>query len=79
MFVECATCPVRGLRCDGCVVTAMARLPIVAAPAGAGLPLDAAERKAVADFVRAGLLDAGYARSLRARSEPGSWGQQVSG
>ena len=79
MKVECATCPVQGVRCDGCVVTALAQLPVMAAPPSVGLPLDAAERRAVAEFVRAGLLDAHHARALRARSEPGSWGERVSG
>lgn len=79
MFVECATCPVRGLRCDGCVVSTLVSFPLVAAPAGGGLPLDASERRAVAAFVGAGLIDAGYAGSLRARTEPGSWDVQVSG
>ena len=38
-----------------------------------GLPLDAAERRAVDVFVRAGLVDAGSTGSLRARGEP--WGE----
>ena len=44
MIVECATCPVRGLRCDDCVVTVLATISL--APPG-GHPLDAAERRAV--------------------------------
>lgn len=91
MIVECATCPVQGVRCDGCVVTALAGLPVVpvvtGGPADAagsdgsdgGLTLDAAERRAVEAFVRAGLIDGGYAGSLRARAEPHTWRRRASG
>ena len=66
MIVDCVTCPVRGQRCDDCVVTALF------APGSAELPLDAAENRAVAMFVGAGLVSAQFAAGLRARREP--WG-----
>ena len=61
MIVTCATCPVRGLRCDDCVVTALATISV--GPPGER-PLDAKERRAVGLFVSAGLLDSGYAATL---------------
>lgn len=67
MIVECATCPVRGLRCDDCVVTVLATISL--APPG-GHPLDAAERRAVGLFVAAGLVEPGYAASLTAHRTP---------
>jgi len=74
MIVECATCPVRGLRCDDCVVTALATISL--APPG-GHPLDLAERRAVGLFVAAGLVDEGYAASLTAVLAPRSHGRAV--
>lgn len=65
MIVDCMTCPVRGLRCDGCVVTVLLALP------SAELPLDAAERRAVSTFVGAGLASVETAAGLFARGEPG--------
>lgn len=64
MIVDCTTCPVRGLRCDGCVVTVLLAQP------SAELPLDAAERRAVSTFVGAGLASAETAARLFARGEP---------
>jgi len=64
MTVDCMTCPVRGRRCDECVVT------LLVAPGSAGLPLDATEHRAVSMFVGAGLVSAGSAVGLRVRSEP---------
>ena len=66
MIVDCVTCPVRGQRCGDCVVTAMFE------PASAALPLDAAENRAVALFVGAGLVSIESANGLRGRREP--WG-----
>jgi len=66
MIVDCMNCQIRGQRCDDCVVTALF------APASAELPLDAAERRAIATFVGAGLVSAQTATELRARREP--WG-----
>ena len=66
MIVDCVTCPVRGRRCDDCVVMALFE------PASTELPLDAAENRAVALFVGAGLVSIETAAGLRARREP--WG-----
>ena len=76
MMLECSTCPVRGRRCDGCVVTAMAAIPVPEAPAG--LALDPAERRAVRAFADAGLIGRGYAGSLLAQGQPGDWWGRVS-
>jgi len=64
MIVDCITCPVRGQRCDDCVVT------VLFAPGSVELPLDAAEHRAVSVFVRAGLASAETAAGLFARHEP---------
>lgn len=73
MIVDCVTCPVRGQRCDDCVVMAMF------SPSASGLsldaaelPLDAAESIAVGVFVGAGLVSTETAAGLHARREP--WG-----
>jgi hypothetical protein len=64
MIVDCMTCPVRGQRCDDCVVT------VLLAPGSAELPLDAAERRAVSTLVGAGLASVETAAGLFARNEP---------
>lgn len=97
MRIDCTTCPVRGRRCEGCVLTAVWQLPQLlgtdpaepgrspgasepagkspAAPGGPPTPgvggsaLDAAERRAVAVFVAAGLLTRQSAGQLRAHVE----------
>ena len=66
MIVDCVTCPVRGQRCDDCVVMALFE------PASGEVLLDAAESRAVALFVGAGLVSVKTAAGLRARREP--WG-----
>jgi hypothetical protein len=58
MIVDCMTCPVRGERCDDCVVT------MLLTPGPAELPLDAAESRAVSMFVGAGLVSAESAAGL---------------
>ncbi|WP_427385286.1 hypothetical protein [Janibacter sp. G56] len=63
MIVECSTCPVRGLQCDDCMVTALM-------PEGVELPLDAAERMVVTRLVRAGLVRPDVAATATARREP---------
>ncbi len=68
MIVDCTTCPVRGQRCDDCVVT------VLLAPASGELPLDAAERKVVSTFVNAGLASVEAAAGLFARHEPMDFG-----
>jgi hypothetical protein len=64
LTIDCTTCPVREQRCDDCMVSALL------APRGAEVPLDAAERRAVALFVSAGLVAPGEAAGLTARREP---------
>lgn len=69
MVVECRTCPVRGMRCEDCVMTAMAGFPPLEL-ASPDLALDAAERRAVDVLVAAGLLDRAQVGALRTRREP---------
>ena len=38
MLVDCQTCPVRGVHCADCMVTALSALPIVRAPRPAPAP-----------------------------------------
>ena len=64
MIVDCMTCPVRGQRCDDCVVT------VLLVPGPVELPLDPAERNVVSMFVSAGLTTAAIAGGLLARREP---------
>lgn len=64
MIIDCQSCPVRDLHCDDCMVTALLT------PSSAELPLDAAERLAVARFAGAGLVSAREAGSVSARREP---------
>lgn len=64
MIIECTTCPVGGVRCDDCMVTALL------APASPDQPLDGPEEAAVGRFVSAGLVQASEADGLRARREP---------
>jgi hypothetical protein len=66
MIVDCTTCPVRGTRCDGCLVTALFQ------PGSSELPLDPAEAGAVALFLDAGMVSPETAARLNARREP--WG-----
>lgn len=68
MIVDCISCPVRGQRCDDCVVT------VLLATGSAELKLDAAERRAVSMLVGAGLVDAGAVAGLRAHREIDEWG-----
>ena len=75
MVIDCQTCPVRHVRCDDCIVTALGPAParplIETAPRWGDdeLPLDDAERQAIGIFVRAGLVDPEHAASLTARRE----------
>lgn len=99
MVIDCETCPVRHVRCDDCMVTALGQtssLPSAsmvslgtmvglghrppgpempgeidgyAAAGDEELPLDAAERRAVGLFVRAGLVAPQEAAGLTARRE----------
>ena len=69
MIVDCMSCPVRGTRCDDCVVSVLL--------SWAELPLDPAERQAVSVLVGAGLVSAEGAVGLSARREP--WGGVAGG
>jgi hypothetical protein len=71
MTVDCMACPVRGQRCDDCVVT------LLLTPESAELPLDAAESAAVSIFVGAGLVSAASASGLHARREPVDYWETV--
>lgn len=78
MLVDCSSCPVRGVRCADCMMTALGITPIghpeavgpVTDDAGAGLPLDRAERRAVSVLQAAGLLTSQVAHAARAVSDP---------
>ena len=74
MVVDCDTCPVRHVRCDDCLVTAFASLPVVPLLrlAEGELPLDVAEHRAVSRFVAAGLVSAEHAAGVTAQREPWS-------
>lgn len=74
MVVECDTCPVRHVRCDDCIVTALRSLPVVPLLrlADGELPLDPSEERAVARFVAAGLVLPDEAHTVTARREPWS-------
>jgi hypothetical protein len=65
MIVDCMSCPVRGIRCDDCVVSVLL--------SSAELPLDPAERQAVSVLVGAGLVSADSVAGMTARREP--WGR----
>lgn len=77
MLVDCESCPVRGRHCADCMVTALTRIPMPtlrpAEDAGGPLdplPLDTAERRAVAVLLAAGLVDRQAADHASARLEP---------
>jgi hypothetical protein len=65
MQIDCETCPVKGLQCDECVVTALLTI------SPGEVPLDAVELRAVSVFAGAGLITAEEAGSAVARVEPG--------
>ncbi len=81
MSVDCTTCPARDVHCDGCMVMAMARLPVIdreAAPQGLQLVLDAEDRACVDRFVACGLLSPTGGREVRVVSDPHTgWQEQV--
>lgn len=73
MTVDCDSCPVRDLRCDDCLVTALRGMPVTL-PLGDGeLELDLAERRTVARLVALGLVAGDHglgALGAVARCEP---------
>lgn len=68
MTIDCRTCPVRELHCDDCMV------PVLLSITGTRTDgaLDAEERAVVTRLVRAGLVDAETAATVRATVEPGA-------
>lgn len=75
LTIVCSRCPVRGLHCGDCMVTAL--LDPDALGLGEDLPLDADERAAVTACVRAGLVTAESAATVRAQRAPLSIGRAV--
>lgn len=63
MLIDCASCPVAGLRCDTCVVASFIETSAV-------LPLDRREAGAVQMFADLGLVTASEASSAHAVREP---------
>ncbi|MFC7488441.1 hypothetical protein ACOCJ7_08920 [Knoellia sp. CPCC 206453] len=68
LTILCARCPVRDIQCGDCMVTALIN------PASMGLdsdlPLDLDERAAVTACVRAGLISADFAATVRSQRVP---------
>ncbi len=61
MTVDCDSCPVRDLRCDDCLVTALRGMPVVLPLSDGELELDLAERQTVARLVSLGLVAGDHA------------------
>ncbi|HYN28630.1 MAG TPA: hypothetical protein VES95_01980 [Dermatophilaceae bacterium] len=76
MTISCGTCPVRGLHCDGCMVTALLD---VGARGDERLPLDLDERAALDGLVRAGLVCVDEAAGAHATREPLPLRRRVAG
>lgn len=62
--IDCETCPVRGLHCDECMVTAFLAIDT------ADQPLDAVEQRAVGVFAAAGLISDEEVQAAVSRREP---------
>jgi len=81
MVIDCQTCPVRQVRCDDCIVTALGGLPLMrltdAGLHDRELPLDSAERRALDVLVHSGLVNPAHAATVSARPEPWSGVQAV--
>ncbi len=81
MRVDCTTCPARDIHCDGCMVTALAQLPVIdrSTPrTGLELVLDPEDRACVDRFVSSGLLSPVGAQQVRVVSDPDArWQEQV--
>ena len=73
LTIDCATCPVQGVGCAECVVTAL-RSPVgLETPSGSeDLPIDRRERAVLSRLVASGLVSAEDATRARARREPWS-------
>ncbi|PRY62655.1 hypothetical protein BCF74_10491 [Knoellia remsis] len=73
LTILCDRCPVRDLHCADCMVTALIDIESMGlrgADATEELPLDADERAAVTACVRAGLITAEAATTVRSRRVP---------
>lgn len=79
MTIDCGTCPVQHVACDGCLVTALLDISSGALPTGEELPLDPREREVVGRLVAAGLVEPETATRARARREPWSQYREVAG
>lgn len=75
LTILCSRCPVRDLHCGDCMVTAM--VDPAAMGLGSELPLDADERAAVTACVRAGLISAEAAATVRSERVPFDVGRAV--
>lgn len=79
MTIDCGTCPVQHVACDGCLVTALLDLESGALSTGGELPLDPQEQAVVERLVLAGLVAPETATRARARREPWSEYREVAG
>ena len=75
LTILCSRCPVRDLHCGDCMVTAM--VDPAAMGLGSDLPLDVDERAAVTACVRAGLVSAEVAATVRSQRVPFDIGRAV--
>ncbi|WP_404383275.1 hypothetical protein LL946_18295 [Knoellia locipacati] len=75
LTIVCSRCPVRDLHCGDCMVTAL--LDPQSMGLGSDLPLDTDERAAVTACVRAGLVTAESAATVRSQRVPFALGRAV--
>lgn len=75
LTIACSRCPVRELHCGDCTVTAL--IDPESMGLGSDLPLDADERAAVTACVRAGLITAESAATVRSKRVPFDVGRAV--
>lgn len=75
LTIDCVRCPVRDLHCGDCMVTALVDPDSMGL--GSDLPLDTDERAAVTACVRAGLITAEAAATVRSQRAPFDLGRAV--
>lgn len=75
LTILCSRCPVRDIACGDCMVTAL--INPASMGLGSELPLDLDERAAVTACVRAGLITADVAATVRSRRVPFDVGRAV--
>ncbi|WP_084071994.1 hypothetical protein [Knoellia sinensis] len=75
LTILCSRCPVRDLHCGDCMVTAL--VDPDAMGLRSDLPIDSDERAAVTACVRAGLITAESAASVRSQRVPFDLGHAV--